>query len=91
MYENEISKIRPLTIDAIINVCKSLVPTSLKLCPWSILNHGRKILSTEDELNCYMAAYGEIHKIKAFKAFDSFPFHEMDEDIEILTTDVGKG
>lgn len=91
MYENEISKIRPLTIDAIINVCKSLVPTSLKLRPWSILNHGRKILSTEDELNCYMAAYGEIHKIKAFKAFDSFPFHEMDEDIEIFDYGCGQG
>ena len=91
MYKDEIYKIQHLTIDTIIEIAQSLVPSHLKSCPWSILDHGRKLLSTEDELNCYLAAYGETHKKKAFKAIEDLPFTEFRDAIEIFDWGCGQG
>lgn len=91
MYKDEICQIQVLTIDAIIKIAQNLIPLHLKSCPWSILDHGRKLLSTEDELNCYLAAYGETHKKKAFKAIEDLPYCELDDAIEVFDWGCGQG
>lgn len=91
MCNNEIIQIQPLTIDAIIKKAQNLVPLHLQACPWSILDHGRKLLSTEDELNCYLAAYGETHEKKVFKAIEDLPYHEFEDAIEVFDWGCGQG
>lgn len=91
MYDDEIKKFSPFTIADAIRIAEGLVPEHLRNNPWTILNHGRKVLSTEDELNCYMAAYGEMHRVKAFHAIDKFPFQQIGESVEIIDYGCGQG
>ena len=91
MYDNEIRKVSPFKIADAIRIAESLVPKHLQSKPWGILDHGRKVLSTEDELNCYMAAYGEMHRVKAFYALNSMPFHELNESVEVIDYGCGQG
>ena len=91
MYDDEIKQVSPFAIADAIRIAENLVPGPLKSNPWSILDHGRKVLSNEDELNCYMAAYGEMHRAKASYALGSMPFSELDEDVEIVDYGCGQG
>ena len=91
MYDDEIKKVPLFRIADAIRTAESLVPERLRSNPWTILDHGRKILSTEDELNCYMAAYGEMHRAKAFHALSAVPFNELDESVEIIDYGCGQG
>ena len=50
--------------DYIISRAKESLPSHLANAPWRILGHGTGLLSTQDELNAYLAAYGEMHKVK---------------------------
>jgi hypothetical protein len=45
----------------LIKYCKSQLPENMKARPWDVTDHGRAILQTEDQLNAYIAAYGEMH------------------------------
>ena len=57
--------------------------------PWEATEHGRKVLQTEDELNAYIAAYGEMHIIHVLtnlsfilnKSWDSVPYNILNEYI----------
>ena len=91
MYDDEIKKFSPFTIADAIRIAESLVPERWRSNPWAILDHGRKVLSTEDELNCYMAAYGEMHRVKAFYALSAVPFNELNESVEIIDYGCGQG
>lgn len=95
MYSDIISRYNPLTIDAVIETAKSLVPTEYQQYPypWSHpeVNHGVSLLRTDDGLNCYIAAYGESHKRKAFRAIEDLPFAELRESIEIVDWGCGQG
>ena len=91
MYDDEIKQVSPFAIADAIRIAESLVPERLRSNPWTILNHGRKILSTEDELNCYMAAYGEMHRAKASYALSAMPFNELNESVEIVDYGCGQG
>ena len=57
--------------------CFNKLPKELRLEPWKVTEHGRKILQTEDELNAYMAAYGEMHSVKCRAALQNFPFENL--------------
>ena len=74
-------------IDNIISIASSCVPIQYKTCPWVPTDHGRKVLKEEWELDCYMAAYGEMHKHKLFDALEHFPFSELDEDFKHTLVD----
>ena len=91
MYDDEIKQVSPFAIADAIRIAKSLVPAGLRNNPWAKLDHGCKILSTEDELNCYMAAYGEMHRAKAFYALSAMPFDELNESVEIVDYGCGQG
>ena len=95
MYSDIISKYNPLTIDAVIDTAKSLVPSEYQqyTYPWlhPEVNHGVSLLRTEDGLNCYIAAYGESHKRKVFRAIEDLPFAELRESIEVVDWGCGQG
>lgn len=92
MYDDEVRKISPFSITDAIRVAEGLVPQRLKNTPWKgDLDHGRKVLSAEEQLNCYMAAYGEMHRVKASHVFERVPFHELDEGVEIVDYGCGQG
>ena len=90
-YKNKIQNLATVNIDNIISVANSCVPSQYQSCPWVPTDHGRKILKEEWELDCYMAAYGEMHKHKLLDAFQHFPFSELDDDFEIYDWACGQG
>lgn len=78
-------------IDDIINVCHYSLPTNYQARPWQHLNHGVELLDSEDELNCYMSAYGDMHVGKCRAALMNFPFDQLNGSIEIVDWGCGQG
>ena len=74
-YIDDITKIYPLSIDDIIQVSCKFVPQNYKSSPWNYpgMDHGTACLSNEEQLCCYMAAYGAMHKGKLNKILSDFP------------------
>ena len=62
---------------AIVNECYKKLPQYLKEKPWEATDHGRAVLQTEDQLNAYLAAYGEIHIIKCLAALQNLPIDKF--------------
>ncbi len=63
----------------IIQTALANLPSDKKSKPWKFVNHGISLLKSEDELNCYLAAYGKMHQEKIKTAISS-----IDELSEIL-------
>lgn len=61
----------------LVENCYNALPTSMRYRPWEYTEHGCKVLSSEDELNAYLAAYGEIHIVKCHAALQNFPFDDL--------------
>lgn len=74
----------------LLNYCKTQLPDSMKDRPWNFTGHGRSILQTEDQLNAYIAAYGEMHFIKCRAALQNFPFDTL-TNFEIVDWGCGQG
>ena len=91
IYRDKIERLSSVKIDDIISTANSCVPIQYRTCPWVPTEHGRKVLKEEWELDCYMAAYGEMHKHKLFDALQHFPFSELDDDFEIYDWACGQG
>lgn len=51
------------SIDDIINWCHDSLPSHYQAKPWTHeqLNHGVDLLASDEALNCYMSAYGDMH------------------------------
>lgn len=80
-------------IDDIINCCHEVIPQQYKARPWTHpeLNHGVDLLISEDALNCYMSAYGDMHVAKCRAAMMNFPFEQLHGNIEIVDWGCGQG
>lgn len=93
MYEEDIIRHGPITIDKIIAAAKNNVPDEYRYAPWmhGELKRGAGLLQTADGLNCYLAAYGEAHKEKVFKAISFLPFSTIREPFEICDWGCGQG
>ena len=74
----------------LINYCKAQLPDNMKARPWDYTDHGIAILHTEDQLNAYIAAYGEMHFIKCKAALQNFPFDTL-TNFEIIDWGCGQG
>ena len=74
----------------LIKYCTDHLPDSMKARPWDVTDHGRAILETEDQLNAYIAAYGEMHTIKCKAALQNFPFQSL-TNYEIVDWGCGQG
>ena len=75
-YKERISSITNLTMDAIIENCRSHIPGQYHLRPYSHpeINHGLDLLKSDEGLDCYIGAYGEMHQAKCRAAMQNMPF-----------------
>ena len=85
-YSENISRLQCNSIDDIIEWCHQSVTNDYKARPWTHpqLNHGVDLLASEDALNCYMSAYGDMHVSKCRAALMTFPFEDLKGSIEIV-------
>ena len=92
-YIEDIQPNGNLTVDVIIEAAKNNLPASHVNIPWFYpgLDHGKAVLTSEEQLNCYMASYGEMHKCKLEEAFKNFPFIDINDDLEIIDWGCGQG
>lgn len=74
----------------LIRYCAEQLPQNMRCKPWEATNHGRAILQTEEQLNAYIAAYGEMHFIKCRAALQNFPFDSL-TNYEIVDWGCGQG
>lgn len=81
------------SIDDIIDRCYEALPNYYKARPWTHqqLNHGVDLLASEEALNCYMSAYGDMHVGKCRAALMNFPFEQLNGSIEIVDWGCGQG
>ena len=76
----------------LVDQCYNSLPQSMKAKPWEVTEHGRKVLQTDDELNAYIAAYGEMHIVKCKAALQNFPFDDLEMfSYEIFDWGCGQG
>lgn len=92
-YGDRLNHSQCRNINDIIEWCHELLPEQWKSCPWRHpeLIHGIGLLASEEALNCYMSAYGEMHVGKCRAAMMSFPFDKLTGSIEIVDWGCGQG
>lgn len=92
-YEYAIDQLSKTNILTIIDLCHELLPAQWKSSPWKHpeLVHGIGLLASEEALNCYMSAYGEMHVSKLRASIMNFPFEQLNGSIEIVDWGCGQG
>lgn len=92
-YKTALNQIKSVSISSIIELCHRLLPEHWNPCPWRHpeLIHGIGLLASEEALNCYMSAYGEMHVGKCRAAIMNFPFDKLTGSIEIVDWGCGQG
>lgn len=92
-YREKINKLINLRMEDIIQICKSFLPLEWKRTPYyhPELHNGLSLLTTEDGMNAYIAAYGEIHMKKCRAAMQNFPYDSLQGSIEIVDWGCGQG
>lgn len=90
-YEEKLNACSPFTMDSFIAISKDLLPDNYRSCPWQYVNHGVGLLSTDDQLCAYIAAYGEMHHVKCRAAFQNFSFDSIGTNIEVVDWGCGQG
>lgn len=66
-----------INVTTLVENCYNALPVEMRRQPWKYTDHGRKVLNSEEELNAYLAAYGEIHIVKCYAALQNFPFEDL--------------
>lgn len=61
----------------LVDQCYDRLPDTMKAKPWEVTEHGCRVLQTEEELDAYIAAYGEMHIVKCRAALQNFPFQDL--------------
>lgn len=96
-YQERLRAIGNLTMDSIIANCKANIPAHYRLQPYRHpeLNHGLDLLKSEEGLDCYIGAYGEMHQSKCRAALQNMPFppkeHSGSLSLEIVDWGCGQG
>lgn len=92
-YKTLLNKLKTPNILSIIDLCHESLSEQWKSCPWRHpeLIHGIGLLASEEALNCYMSAYGEMHVGKCRAAIMNFPFNKLKGSIEIVDWGCGQG
>ena len=85
-----------IDIAKVVKQCYNNLPANLKKCPWVATDHGRLIPQTEEQLDAYLAAYGEMHIVKCRAALQNFPCKNPEDEInwhnyEIFDWGCGQG
>lgn len=92
-YIDDITRIYPLGVDDMITISRKYVPQSYRYHPWDYpgMNHGTACLANDEQLCCYMAAYGDMHRGKLDRIMSDFPIRKIDSDMEIIDWGCGQG
>lgn len=93
VYKDALNRINVTNISTIVDLCHELLPAQWKPYPWRHpeLIHGIGLLASEEALNCYMSAYGDMHIGKCRAAIMNFPFEKLSGSIEIVDWGCGQG
>lgn len=92
-YQECIKERNPLRMEDVIHYCKSLLPIEWRRTPYrhpELLN-GLNLLQSEDGMNAYIAAYGEMHMKKCRAALQNFPYDNLQGSVEIVDWGCGQG
>jgi len=92
-YAVNLNKSSCKNIYDIIEWCHESLPNQWKQYPWKHpeLNRGIDLLYSDESLNCYMSAYGDMHTSKCRAAMMNFPFEKLNGAIEIVDWGCGQG
>ena len=93
LYEERLKSLKQLSVQEIVSICKSLLPQQYRSRPYRHpeVGNGVNLLRTEDAMNAYMAAYGEMHVAKCRAALQNFPYDKLEGSIEIVDWGCGQG
>lgn len=93
-YKEKLNNINNLTFDSIVELNRHLVPLQYRSCAWMYpgLDHGTAVLTTEEQCNAYIAAYGNMHQGKINEVLDKINTNDfVNTDIQIIDWGCGQG
>ena len=92
-YSDNLNHSSCTCINDIIELCHESLPEDYKYRPWTHpqLNHGVDLLASDEALDCYMSAYGDMHTSKCRAAMMNFPYDNLQGSIEIVDWGCGQG
>ena len=93
-YIEQLHNIQNLSFNSIIELNTSLVPLQYRSCAWLYpgLNHGTAVLTTEEQCNAYIAAYGNMHQGKINEVLDKINTNDFaNTDLQIIDWGCGQG
>ena len=92
-YAERLNKAKCSNIVEIARMCYDSLPIEHKARPWRHpeLNHGLDLLHSDVALDCYMAAYGDMHINKCRTSMMNFPYEQLQGTIEIVDWGCGQG
>ena len=96
-YRERISHIANLTMDEIIANCRAHLSPYFRQRPYwhPEIKHGVDLLHSNEALDCYMAAYGQMHQSKCRAALQNIPFPPPGKSnslsVEVIDWGCGQG
>lgn len=92
-YREDLANITDVSFDKILKLAKDNVPASKIDSPWIGLAHGAKLLTNDDELCQYLAAYGSVYRKRLYAAFNTIqnPAEYFSKNIAIIDWGCGQG
>lgn len=93
-YIEQLYNIQNPSFNSIIELNASLVPLQYRSRPWQYpgLNHGTAVLTTEEQCNAYIAAYGNMHQGKINEVLDEIKINDLaNTDLQIIDWGCGQG
>lgn len=90
-YQERITKMNPLTFNAIIAGAWEALPENCRRAPWIGLEHGVEPLDTEQKLDQYLAAYGKMHVEKIRMALSALENPQQEFKNPVTVVDWGCG
>lgn len=91
-YEMGIKNMTDISFQSCVSLAKTLVPPYSSQSPiYRELQRGTKILETEDQLNGYMAYYGEWHRNKISRVLPHVPDDVFNNPFELVDWGCGQG
>lgn len=93
-YIEQLYNIQNPSFNSIIELNASLVPLQYRSRPWKYpgLNHGTAVLTTEEQCNAYIAAYGNMHQGKINEVLDEIKINDFaNTDLQIIDWGCGQG
>jgi|GEM_PF-3936754 hypothetical protein len=91
-YIDRIYNERGLTTDRMLSISRPFLTARSRQTPWTYAgHHGVDLLQTDEQMDAYLASYGEMHQRKIKEALRTFPFNELPSEFDIVDWGCGQG